>query len=160
MYLCPSFIPALMNLKPVQLIHLAFCTAILLFAGTVLFLNMETLKFDFSVETANPIEIVAPIMMVASLFMGTMIFNKMIAAIDETSSISAKLIQYQTAFLVKCAFFESAALLNIVVCLMTSNVLFMIFAAVPFFGLWFAKPTKDKVYSTLQLHDSDLFNGV
>ena len=145
-----------MQLKPIQLIHLAFCTSILLFAGVVLFINMETLRFDLSSKNLYLIEFLAPIMVGIGLFVGPFIFNKIIQNIDETSSPSSKLLKYQTAFLVKCAFLESAALINIVACLITSNVLFLIFAALTFFALWHAKPTKDKVCSTLQLQDSDL----
>lgn len=145
-----------MNLKPLQTIHLAFCTAILLFSGAVLFINMESLKFDLAFKNPAPGEIVAPIMVVACLVMGTFIFNKLIEKIDINSDASSKLMQYQTAFLVEFAFFESAALMNIVMCLITTNVLFMVFAAIVFFAMWAAKPTKDKVCNTLQLQDSDL----
>jgi hypothetical protein len=143
-------------LKTTQIIHFAFCTGILLFAGATLFINMESLKLEFSFREGS-IEFLSPIVTGLGLFVGPLLFNKIIESIDENSNPSSKFVKYQTAFLVKCAFLESGALISIFACFITTNVLFMAFAALSFFSLWYAKPTREKVISTLQLQDSDLF---
>jgi hypothetical protein len=144
------------QIKVIQIIHFAFCTSILLFAGVTLFINMETLRFDLYLKASEPLEFLAPLITGIALFMGPFIFNKIIQNIDMNDDLSSKLMKYQAAFIVKCAILEAGAFMCIVACFITFNVLFMVFASLAFFSIWYAKPTKDKISSVLQLQDSDL----
>jgi hypothetical protein len=149
-----------MRIKATQLIHLSFCTAILLFAGAIIFILGPNLKFDFKLKDADGLELVAPIVAVLGMLMSSFLFKKLIGEVDVMSSPTDRFMKFQTAFLVKCALLEAGALINIVACFISGNAFFLIFASAPFFVLWASKPTKDKVYTILQLQDTDSLDGI
>lgn len=99
-------------------------------------------------------------MVIVVLAIAPIISNKVLAPAEEATDIPSKLARYQTAFIVKAALYESAALFNIVCCLITSNALFMVFAMLTFFALWWSKPTLAKAALTLGVQESDLANEI
>lgn len=145
----------LMKLKPIQIIHLAFCVGILMFATVTLFINKDTLYFNASFEETAPFNPIFPLIAVIGVFMGSFLYVQQIAKLAFDSTFDQKIAKYQTALLIKFALCEGGALLNIVGFLVTSNVLFLCFAAFSFVALAIARPNKDKAIKDLQLQYPD-----
>lgn len=150
------------KLRTLQTIHLAYCVGPLLFTGVVLFINYPSQHLSFETISSDPLLIVAPLMAIFSIVVSRIVFNSLLSKIntDLSSSISNKFTQYQTAFIVKAAFLEGAALFNIVVFLMTSNLLTLFFAIACIIFLWFSRPTKEKISDDLNLPDTNSLNGI
>lgn len=145
-----------MKIKALQLIHLGYCASILVFAGVVILVNKATMTFDFKLGQHDPSEFIAPITAVAFLFIAPLIFNKIVQSIEDSSDAATKITKYQSAFIVKFALLEGAALFNIVMCLKTSNSFFLLFAALSFLVMLMGRPTLDKICSDFNLQNSDL----
>ena len=145
----------LMKLKPVQTIHLLFCVSIFLFGSIVLFVNKSVLFFDASLTSTAPFNPIFPAVAILGIAIGAIMFKKKLANITPEQSLDSKLTHYQIAFLIRCAFFEAGALLNIVGCLKTHNLFFILFAAASFMALLLTRPTKNKVIAALQLQYPD-----
>lgn len=160
MYLCFR-LKQMIDIKPLKLIHGSFCFSIFLFAVVVCFLNKDLFIFDFTLshpdKTFNILSFVAVIFTVVAMNLGTYLFNKQIENIAVSSSDKMKFEQYQVAFLIKCALLEAASIFSIVMCLITYNAYFIVVASFSLIALLLMRPTKEKVYSVLQIQDTDLF---
>lgn len=141
------------QLKVIQLIHTAFCVAVFTFGLISFFIAREQIHFEVP-KTAETL--VFPLISVLGVIFGTILFNKHLGNINSPENKGSKLIQYQTAFLIKCAFFEAGALANIVAFIMDGNAFFMIFAGLSFVFLVMSRPTTSKVADTLSLQDTDI----
>lgn len=132
-----------------------------MFAVVVCFINKDLLVFDFTLShpdtNTNILSFVAVIFTVVAMNLGTYLFNKLINQIDPTSTEQEKLAKYQAAFLIKCALLEASAIFSIVMCLITYNFYFIVVAAFSLIALWLMRPTKEKVYTTLQIQDTNPF---
>ncbi len=69
--------------------------------------------------------------------------------------VEERFAKYQAAFLIKCALLEAAAIFSILMCLITHNFYFIVVAAFSLIALVLMRPTKEKVYTTLQIQDTD-----
>ena len=150
------------KLRTLQIIHLAYCIGPLLFTSVVLFINHPNQHLSFETISSDPLLIIAPLMAIFSIVVSQIVFNSLLSKINAnlSSSISNKFTQYQTAFIVKAAFLEGAALFNIVVFLMTSNLLTILFTVACIIFLWFSRPTTEKISGDLNLPDTNSLNGV
>ena len=151
----------MIDIRPLKLIHASFCFSMLLFAAVVCFLNKDLFIFDFTLAhpdtNTNILSFVAVIFTVVAMNLGTYLFNKLINQIDPTLTEKEKFEKYQAAFLVKCALLEAATIFSIVMCLITYNFYFIVVAAFSLIALWLMRPTKEKVYTTLQIQDTNPF---
>ncbi len=147
-----------MQLKTIQIIHIAFCTAVFLFAVVCLVVIKDDAYFELPFKSVEPINFIAPIVAVLGLIMSPILFKITLGDISQGNlEDSSKLVRYQTAFLIRMAFLESGALINIVACLITHNLFFMLFAAICFTAMLLIRPSKDRIYTTLEIQDTDLF---
>lgn len=147
----------LMNtkLKTLQMIHLALCGGVFLFALITLFLNREMMFFDANPQSTKPYNPIAPIVGLITLS-GSIFFSKnLLSKIDKSESAEMKINQYQSAFIISAALLEGGALFNLVVFFLTQNAFFLLFAAANWLFLIFKHPTKDKLISALQLQHPD-----
>ncbi|RBQ05900.1 hypothetical protein [Pedobacter miscanthi] len=143
------------KLKTLQIIHLALCTGVFLFALVTIFLNREIMFFDANPQTTSPFNPIFPIMGLITIS-GSMFFNRnLIAKIDKSATTDTKINMYQSAFIISAALLEGGALFNIVGFFMTHNSFFLIFGVANFIFLVLKRPTKDKLISTLQLQYPD-----
>lgn len=141
------------QLKTIQLIHASFCVAVFAFAIVAIVVNQDKLFFLAPKELEG---LIFPIITILSGVLSRGLFNKLIGNIDPASNANSKLIQYQTAFLVKCALLEAGALANIVACLIDGNLFFLLFAGINFVTLVMARPTVSTVAGDLCLQESDI----
>ncbi|PWS27953.1 hypothetical protein DHW03_10320 [Pedobacter yonginense] len=139
------------KLKTLQIIHLALCAGIFLFAIVTIIINKNMMVFDAKLENTAPLNPSFPIIGMATLGASIFLKKQLLSKINPAHSLDAKLGQYQAAFIVASAFLDGGALLNIVGFFITTNAFFLIFAGISLFFLIRSRPTKDKVISDLQL---------
>ncbi|RYF99246.1 MAG: hypothetical protein EOO07_37005 [Chitinophagaceae bacterium] len=144
-----------MKLKVTQTIHLSFCIAVLLFSTVVFVLNKENLFFDASLANSAPFNPLFPIVSLLGISVGLFLYKKKLSSLSPELTFDEKFMHYQTAFLIRCAFCEGGALLNVVGCFATNNLFFMVFAGLSFIALLVSRPTKEKVIGDLQLQYPD-----
>lgn len=151
----------MIDIKPLKIVHASFCFSIFLFGIVTCIINRDLLVFDFTLShpdmNLNIFSFVAVVFTVLAMNLGTYLFKKSISQIDPLSTVEEKFSRYQTAFLIKCAFLEAAALFCIVMCFITYNFYFIVVASFSLLAMWLMKPSREKVFATLQIQDSDLF---
>ncbi|WP_343522667.1 hypothetical protein [Pedobacter sp.] len=143
------------KLKTLQIIHLALCSGVFLFALVTVFLNRETMFFDANPQTTAPFNPIFPIMGLITISASIFFFRNLIAKIDKSAAADTKINMYQSAFIISSALLEGGALFNIVGFFMTRNSFFLIFGLANFVFLVLKRPTKDKLISALQLQYPD-----
>ncbi len=144
-----------MKLKITQTIHSSFCIAVIMFSIVVLLIHKDALFFDAGLANTAPFNPIFPIVSIVGIILGVVMFNKKISGLSPELTFDEKFMQYQSAFLIRCAFCEAGALLNIVGCFQTQNLFFMLFAMASFIALVVSRPTKNKVISDLNLQYPD-----
>lgn len=143
------------KLKTLQIIHLALCSGVFLFALVTVFLNRETMFFDANPQTTSPFNPIFPIMGLITISASIFFFRNLIAKIDKSATADTRINMYQSAFIISSALLEGGALFNIVGFFMTRNSFFLIFGLANFIFLVLKRPTKDKLISALQLQYPD-----
>jgi hypothetical protein len=144
------------QLKTMLFIHTAFCVGIFIFGVVSVIVTADSAYFDATFQNPDPIQFIAPFVAIFGIIIGGIMFNKVLGNTAQGElGTNSKLVKYQTAFIIKCAFLETGALINILVVIATSNVLFLGFAIASLIALWLSRPTRDKVTYTLNLQDSD-----
>jgi F0F1-type ATP synthase membrane subunit c/vacuolar-type H+-ATPase subunit K len=143
------------KLKQLQVIHLALCTGIFIFAAVTSFINREKFYFDANPANTAPFNPIFPIVGLISISVSMIAFRNLISKIDKTAPLDSKITQYQTAFIMSAALLEGGALFNLVGSFISHNAFFLIFAAANLIFLIRNRPTKDKLISTLQLQHQD-----
>jgi len=143
------------KLKTLQIIHLALCSGVFLFALVTIFLNREIMFFDANPKTTSPFNPIFPIMGLITISASIFFFRNLIAKIDKTAAADTKINMYQSAFIISSALLEGGALFNIVGFFITHNSFFLIFGMANFIFLVLKRPTKDKLISALQLQYPD-----
>lgn len=143
------------KLKTLQVIHLALCAGILLFALVTIFLNREMMFFDANPKTTAPFNPLMPLVGLITLSASIFFFRNVIRKINPSADLATKFDLYQSAFIISSALLEAGALFNTVGFFLTHNAFFLIFAAVNFIFLVMKRPGKDKLISTLQLQYPD-----
>jgi hypothetical protein len=143
------------KLKIMQVIHTAFCTAITGFAIVALIMRKERIHFDVSFSGNDPYFPLFPILAVISVAVGFFMFNKQIRSLDPMLTGEDKIAAYQTAFIVRCAFIEAPALLNVVAFLIYGNLIYLIVTAVVLIVFILTRPTKQHVIDMTGLQFPD-----
>lgn len=143
------------KLKQLQVIHLALCFGVFLFAAVTSFINKDQFYFDANPANTAPFNPIFPIVGLITISVSIIAYKNLISKIDKTASVDVKINQYQTAFIVSAALLEGGALFNLVGTFISHNAFFLIFAAANLIFLIRNRPTKDKLISTLQLQYPD-----
>lgn len=143
------------KLKQLQIIHLALCVSVFLFAAITSFLNKDQFYFDANPANTAPFNPIFPIVGLITISVSIIAYKNLISKIDKTASVDLKINQYQTAFIMSAALLEGGALFNLVGSFISHNAFFLIFAAANLIFLIRNRPTKDKLISTLQLQYPD-----
>lgn len=138
-----------------QVIHTAFCAAIAGFAIVALILRKERIHLDLSFDKNDPYFPLFPILAVISVAVGFYMFNKQVRSLDPLLTGDDKIAAYQTAFIVRCAFIEAPALLNVVAFLIYGNMVYLIVVAAVLAVFVLIRPTKQHVIDTTGLQFPD-----
>ncbi|HWW39917.1 hypothetical protein [Pedobacter sp.] len=143
------------RLKIMQLIHAAFCVAICLFSAVVFSLVQGNLHLNAAFGQDDALFPLFPLLAILAVLTGTFLFRKQLSALEDTLSGEEKVIRYQTAFIIRSAFFEAATLMNIVAFLISANLVFFIVAATIFIAFLLTRPTRTGLAEALKLGYED-----
>ena len=138
-----------------QLLHAAFCVAITTFAAMAFFLVKDKLHFSMATGQKDPYFPLFPILAVIFVVAGQFLFGKQLSALNTSATADEKLVRYQTAFIIRCAFIEAAALLNIVAFMSIGNTVYLAVAAVLLVVFIGFRPTKAGITDLLGLQYPD-----
>ena len=129
-------------------------------AGPVLFLlvalfiteNIHSSSFDVS----EPVNLALIAFTLISFPLGNFITRRMISAIKPDDDIQKKMSGYQTAFVIRLAFYEGIELFSIVVFMMTGNLMVLLFALISVFGIVTNYPTPTRIRQAVGISETDL----
>lgn len=143
------------KLKPMQVIHTAFCMAIAGFAIVAAITLKDRLHFSMAIDKSDPyfplFPILAPIFVIAGFFL----FKRQIASLDDAAGGDDKIAGYQTAFLIRCACIETAGLLNTIAFLLSGNAIYALVVTAILIVFITTRPTKDHIIETTNLQFPD-----
>lgn len=143
------------KLKPMQVIHTAFCVAIAGFALVATTILQQRLHFTLEMDGSDPYFPLFPILTPVFIFAGFFLFKRQISSIDPAATGDDKIVGYQTAFLIRCACIETIGLLNTIGLLMSGNGVYAIIVAVILIVFITTRPTKDHIIETTNLQYPD-----
>lgn len=142
------------NLKQLQIVHLAMCIAPALFLAIVFVLNKN--NFTEAIFGDDVLYFITPAMAVGAFITGQLLFKKHLSAIDPDMSLSERLAKYQSAFIIRQALIEGATIFNIVAYFLLGHSFFAAIALVLILLMFTFRPTKFRVSEDLQLNYTDL----
>jgi len=136
-------------LRTLSIIHLALITGQILFALVTIFLNSDK---DIVIRYTNDVFVnVLPILTIAGILTGKILFKKQLIALQSKESLKEKLTGYQSAFIVRLALLEGPCLFGIVCYLLTGNLFHIIIAGLIILYFISLRPGKEKVETDLAL---------
>ncbi|HEY0666924.1 MAG TPA: hypothetical protein VGD22_02040 [Sphingobacteriaceae bacterium] len=142
------------NLKPIQMVHLAMCIAPTIFLTVVFILNQSNSRYG---EFGNdPLYLITPAMAAGAFITGQLLFKTHLSAIDTDMSLSERLAKYQSAFIIRQALIEGATIFNIVAYFLLGHSFFAAIALVLILLMFTFRPTKFRASEDLQLNYTDL----
>lgn len=138
-------------IKTITVLHYAYCISIIVFGTVALFIT-ENPEFNFN-NSEDVFFYLVPTLAIVAPVIGNIVFKKNLEQIHEKETVKEKLINYQTARLIRIAFIEAPALLGVVIFLITSNQYYLIFSAVLLTYLITLRPTISVIKTELRLNN-------
>jgi len=135
------------------LIHYTIISGVLVF-GIVVFYKTPNLVLSF--KNDGVFIFLAPSIALFAVLSQSILFSKSIAKSKLMDNLQSKFATYQSAHIIRLAFLEVAALLNVAAAFITNNLLFLAIAGILLLVMLYCKPTKDKISTTLQLSASQI----
>ena len=136
-------------IKTMSIIHLGLLAGPFVL-GIIAYLQTERPFLDYT-NTEDVFIYVVPVFAISGIFMGNLLFKKLMASATKTDGLRTKLARFQTASLIKYALIEGPALLGAVVFLNSGNLTYLYIAGTLILFLYLLRPTKDKIELGLQL---------
>ncbi|MEO9513346.1 MAG: hypothetical protein ABJN84_11810 [Flavobacteriaceae bacterium] len=147
-------------IKTISIIHLGMLIGPILF-GFVTYSQAKNSFQDFS-NTTDVFLIVVPIFALSGIFMGNLLFNKLVKSATKAEGLKPKLASFQTASLIRYALIEGPAFFGVITFQITENLTYLYIAGVLILFLYLLRPTKDKIERGLKLKgkEKDQFNSL
>lgn len=136
------------SLKILPIIHLGLLMGQVLFATAVYFITPQK---GFSLNGNDPFVLVGLALAIGGFVGGNLIFKQILAKIAPDATLSRKVSAYQTAFIIRAALMEGAALFSVVAYMLGGNLFFLALTAAVVLYFITLRPTKDKVTTDLGL---------
>ncbi|MEC7265155.1 MAG: hypothetical protein VXW38_15555 [Bacteroidota bacterium] len=140
-------------LKIMSFLHLGI-TATPIILGILFYTQSQGAQMNFD-TSGDMFMAIVPVVAIGSIFLGDLIFKKMLGSLPKGSSLRDKLAKFQTASIIKFALLEGAALFAIVIFSNTQNLTYLIIGAFLIFYLLLQRPTKDKIERILDLRGEE-----
>lgn len=139
------------SFKVLQIIHAALCT------GSILFLVVASTITPAPAHTAInagdvPLVYVAIALAATMALVSGFLYHKKLAEINFSAPVNIRFTQYISASIIRYAPLEAAALFNIVVWLLTGNLIAAIVAGAVILYLISSRPVKSKVIRDLKIY--------
>jgi hypothetical protein len=139
--------------RTLNVIHYALLAGQLLFAGVALYLTYG--KNQVMNAPKEVFIYVVPLMAVLAVLVGQAIYRIKTKKLIRYQSLTAKMTEYLSIFIIRLAFIEGASLFAIVVYLMTVETIFMGIAVLLIVYFVLLRPTRIKIAMDLELNASD-----
>jgi hypothetical protein len=136
-------------IKTTTIIHLGLLIGQVLF-GTVVFFSAQNPVVDLHPGN-DVIFYVAPLMIIAAMFVGSLLYKQQIKKSAEKTTVKEKLGVYQAALIMRCAASEGASFFCIAYTLITANLFYLILAGVNIIYFISIRPTREKIEEALNL---------
>lgn len=144
------------KLKAMQIMLGAFCFSIISFTMVTFSLNKEAIHLELSIASDHTgLYPLFPLIGLGLIVLGLFMFNKKLGNLPEGANVDEKIAGYQTAFIVRSAFLEGAALMNTVGFLLSANAIFLTIPAIAVVILIFTRPSKQGIIDALSLSYPD-----
>ncbi len=141
--------------KTARVIHMALVVGIVLFASVASFsMSGQDMTTGYD-SKANMFYILVGFLGLWGLFGGEYIFKIQLKRAKSQPQLTQKMVQYQSANIIKYALIEGVALFSIVAALMTSSVWFLIFAGFLVLVLASYYPSVEKAIRDLELNNDE-----
>jgi hypothetical protein len=145
----------LSQLKTLQILHLALSIGPALFLGITFLINTNKLVWIPDAKTGNTMLYIGVGIAVLNTLLSTLLYRNLVSKIDTSASVTEKLQKYTSAFIVRCALLEGAALFNTAEFLITGCLTSAVIAALLIIYLISFRPTREKVVHDLMIQYPD-----
>ncbi|MEZ5007606.1 MAG: hypothetical protein R2728_09665 [Chitinophagales bacterium] len=143
------------HIKNLLVLHLALLAGQLMILGMMSFFVVESITFEVN-ETSQLFYIIGIVAIIGGLFLSEFLFNRLKSQISPELSLSQKLEQYRSAFIVRDALREGPGLINIIFfAFIESNVIFLAGAILIILIFLLTIPSQNSIISHLNLTRSE-----
>lgn len=132
------------DIQTLQVIHLALCVGVSLFAAMSIFQNQQDTNFSFNESNEVTLLIVSLIVGAAGIFIARFFSQKVWSTIKRESKDIDKMATYKIGAIIEWALIEAPALLAIVFFFIHANYLFLFIGIAILLVLFSKKPTINK----------------
>lgn len=139
--------------RTLNVIHYALLAGQLLFAGVALYLTYG--KKQVMNAPKEVFIYVVPLMAVLAVLVGQAIYRIKTKKLIRYQSLTAKMTEYQSIFIIRLALIEGASLFAIVVYLLTVEAIFIAIGVLLIVYFVLLRPTRIKIAMDLELNASD-----
>ena len=136
-------------LKIMSFLHLGIAAAPVAL-GILFFTQSDNTQLNFSSD-GDVFLMVVPLVAIGSIFLGDLVFRKIVQGFSDELSLRERLSKFQSAAIIKYAALEGAALFSLVIFSNTQNLTYLIIGVFLIFYLFLQRPTKDKIEGLLNL---------
>lgn len=147
-------------LRIITIIHFALIFGVVAFGGILYLLSYNpTLNWN---ESGEVFFYAVPILAVVCVLFGNILYKSRLDKLKEVSNLRDKLMEFQTASIIKYALLEGATLFSLVAFLQMNNLLYLLIAGVLVVYNLFQRPTKERIINDLKLEGAlkDQFNDM
>jgi hypothetical protein len=142
-------------LKLLSIIHLAFLAGQMIF-GLVAFMQSSGMYFGV-MNMNDKFGFIAPVMAIGGFMGGYLIFQKQLESLNNKSSLSEKLLAYQSALISRFALLGTPSLFAIIAYAISGNMFFLFISGALGIYFLFLRPTRDKLESDLHFNFKNQF---
>jgi hypothetical protein len=135
-------------LKIITIIYLGLFAGILLFSVAAFAITPQK---GMILDASNVFVLVVPIVAIMGIAFSVVLYKQQLKAAIAKPTLKEKLMNYQTAFIMRFAALEGAAMFSIVAYLKTGNLFCLVITAVMLAIFLIFRPTKDRICNDLNL---------
>jgi len=140
-------------LRTISILYLALLLGPIIF-GIVAYMQTGKTVFDYK-NTNDPFMIFVPTMAIVGFIASNLIFNQQLYYNTHEKPLKKRIIDYQTALVIRYASLEAPALFGVGAYLITGNLLFMLISALVVLYFLFVRPTRSKLINDLELTNDE-----
>ncbi|AEM71042.1 hypothetical protein Murru_2003 [Allomuricauda ruestringensis DSM 13258] len=140
-------------LKTMSILHMGIAAAPVVL-GAFFYFKTGDAALNFS-NSSDIFLAIVPVVALASIFLGDLIFKKNLKSLPENATLKNKLAKFQTASIIKYGLMEGGALFCIVVFANSQNLTYLIIGVFLICYLFLQRPTKQKIERALNLKGAD-----
>ncbi|MEM9867066.1 MAG: hypothetical protein AAF765_05220 [Bacteroidota bacterium] len=136
-------------LRTLSIIHTSLIMGPIILGALLYFdTTKESIRFSFDLNT---LFYVVPIVGLAGIFIGNLLYRNFLARIPTNLSLKQKLVRYQTASITKYALVEIPTFLGVFAFMITHNLFFLLVSAVLVLYFISLRPTTSGLAKNLEL---------